>query len=310
MTVYTKDSSVAIILLNWNGFEFTKSCIDSLLQTINRDYEIILVDNGSEDDSLQHLMHLYPDLHFLKSPTNLGFTGGNNLGMHYALKKGFEYILLLNNDTVVERDFLSPLVERLKNCTACAAVQPLIYFMHDREKTWNAGGRYLKWLAISKTLYTIPDNTGAYPTDWITGCAFMVKSSVIEQIGVLDDLYFAYFEDVDWSLRMKKAGYLLEIVPTSRIYHEAGASSKSKSGGNEGFLNPRVHYLNVRNQLFQIRKYATFPYGMIAWPFHIGKIGLYALYFIGRGRWKKLSAIGRGFRDGIKKNKLGGDRKE
>jgi GT2 family glycosyltransferase len=310
LTVYTKDSSVAIILLNWNGFEFTKDCIDSLFRSTERDFEIILVDNGSEDGSLQQLMHLYPDLHFLKSPNNLGFTGGNNLGMEYAQDNGFEYILLLNNDTVVERDFLSPLVERLKNCTACAAVQPLIYYMHDREKTWSAGGRYYKWLAISKTRYTIPDKIQFYSTDWITGCAFMVKSSVIKEVGVLDDLYFAYFEDVDWSLRMKKAGYTLEIVPTSRIYHEAGASSKSKTAGSEGFLDPRVHYLNVRNQLFQLRKYAYFPYGLIAWPYHLGKIGLYALYFIGRGRWKKLKAIGLGLRDGINEKKLGGGSKK
>lgn len=310
MTVYTKDSSVAIILLNWNGFEFTKACIDSLFQTIDRNFEIILVDNGSEDSSLQNLMRLYPDLHFLKSPTNLGFTGGNNLGIIYAKERGFEYILLLNNDTVVERDFLGPLVERLKNCTACAAVQPLIYYMHDREKPWNAGGRYQNWLAKSKTLYTVADKTHAYPADWISGCAFMVKSSVIQQIGVLDNLYFAYFEDVDWSLRMKKAGYILEIVPTSRIYHEAGASSKSKTVGSEGFLNPQVHYLNVRNQLFQIRKYATFPFGMIAWPYHLCKIGLYAIYFMVRGRWEKLRAIRQGFRDGIKENNLGGGVKQ
>lgn len=306
MTDYTTGSSVAIILLNWNGFEFTRSCIESLLQINYRNFEIILVDNGSEDGSLGQLMDLYPDIHFLTSQLNLGFTGGNNLGMSHARKMGYEYMLLLNNDTLVDKDFLYPLVERLGNSPACAAVQPLIYYLNDREKIWSAGGRYLEWLAKSKTLYTPSDAVNAYSTDWITGCAFMVKSSIVEQIGVLDDLYFAYFEDVDWSLRMRKAGYQLEIVPESRIYHEAGASSKSKTPGREGHLNPRVHYLNVRNQVFQLRKYAFFPYAMLAWPYQLGKIGLYALYFVVRGRWGKLKAIGQGLKDGIKENKLVG----
>lgn len=309
MTVYTKDSSVAIILLNWNGFEFTKACIESLLQVKYRDFKIILVDNGSVDGSLHKLSGLFPDVLFLESKENLGFTGGNNLGMNYALEKGFDYILLLNNDTVVDKGFLSPLVERLKNSPNCAAVQPLIYFLHDRGKLWNAGGRYLKWLAKSETLYNRFDSVQPYSTDWITGCAIMVKSSLIQQIGLLDNTYFAYFEDVDWSLRMRKSGYELEVVPSSKIYHEAGASSKSKTTGREGFLDPRVHYLNVRNQLFQLRKYASFPYGILAWPFNMGKISLYAVYFIIRGRWSKLHAIHKGLVDGLKKNILAGDRK-
>lgn len=112
---------------------------------------------------------------FITSSVNLGFTGGNNLGIDYALKNGFQFILLLNNDTLVEKEFLGPLVRHLLVSPSCAAVQPLIYFVHDRKKLWNAGGNYRKWLGQSETSYVINDKDQAYPTDWITGCAILLK---------------------------------------------------------------------------------------------------------------------------------------
>lgn len=132
-------------------------------------------------------------------------------------------------------------------------------------------------------------------------CNF-TKTSAIEKIGLLDDTYFAYHEDVDWSLRMKKAGMNLAVVPQSRIYHVAGASSKSKKSGKEGFLDPKVHYLNVRNQFFQLRKYASFPYALTAWPYHTTKIVGYMGYFIIKGRWGKLNAIIKGVKEGVLKD--------
>lgn len=296
---FTPGSSVAIILLNWNAFAYTKACIDSLLEVKYSDFKIILVDNGSEDGSLQKLTDLFPMVTILPAKENLGFAGGNNLGINFALENNFRYVLLLNNDTLVKPDFLAPMVHVLEHGHDCAAVQPLIYFLHDQGKLWNAGGKYFKWLARSKTLYAIPDSNHPYSTDWITGCAFLVKTEVIKEIGPLNEAYFAYFEDVDWSLRMRMAGFSLKVVPSSIIYHEAGASSKSIKEGKEGFLNPKVHYLNVRNQILQLRKYASFPYGIIAWPYNFFKIFLIGVYFLGRGRWGKLRAVCSGVKDGL-----------
>src|SRR5690606_11669195 len=114
--------------------------------------------------------------------------------------------------------------------------------------------------------------------------------------------YFAYYEDVDWSLRMRNAGLDLAVVPKSRIYHVAGASSTSKESGKEGFLEPKVHYLNVRNQLFQLRKYARFSYSLSAWPYHLAKIFGYLGYFLIKRRWGKFGAIIQGAKDGIVKD--------
>lgn len=299
------DSSLAIILLNWNGYEFTRACLESLQLLDYPDFEIIVVDNGSTDGSVGKLETLFKGIIFLTSSENLGFTGGNNLGIRYALKHGFQNVLLLNNDTIVEKNFVKPLIRHLQATPSCAAVQPLIYYLHDQQGIWNAGGRYKKWLGKSETSYVIRDPENPYPTDWITGCAFMIKSSVIKKVGLLDTAYFAYYEDVDWSLRIKAAGMELAVVPQSVIYHEAGASSKSKVAGKEGFLDAKVHFLNVRNQLFQLRKHVVFPYGCVAWPYTFVKIAGYAAYFVIRQRWGKLNAIGRGIKEGLKnKNEL------
>lgn len=297
-----KDSSVAIILLNWNGFDFTKACIESLRKISYPNFQVILVDNGSTDDSIKRLTELFPEVIFLTSAVNLGFTGGNNLGIRHALRNDFEFILLLNNDTLVEEDFLEPMVGHLLATPSCAAVQPLIYFVYDKEKLWNAGGNYWKWWGNSETSYVIQDVDQPYSTDWITGCAILLKTSAIEEVGLLDDAYFAYYEDVDWSLRLRKTGMTLAVVPKSKIYHVAGASSTSKTRGKEGFLDPRVHYLNVRNQLFQLRKYALFPYALTAWPYNAAKIAAFMGYFLIKGRWEKLKATIKGVREGVFKD--------
>ena len=294
-----KDSSVAIILLNWNGFDYTKACIESLRKITYPHWQAILVDNGSTDGSLERLKVLFPEIIFLTSSVNLGFTGGNNLGISYALEQGYPYILLLNNDTLVDAAFLEPLVEHLADSLTVAAV---IYYVHNRNKLWNAGGNYRKWLGESQTSYHVKDAVRPYVTDWITGCAILLKASTVHQIGMFDRAYFAYHEDVDWSLRMRKVNMDLAVVPQSKIYHVAGASSTSKENGKEGALDPKVHYLNVRNQLFQLRKYAKFPYSLSAWPYHLAKIFGYIGYFVVKRRWGKLRVVIKGMRDGMVKD--------
>lgn len=301
MTLSIRESSVAIILLNWNGFDYTKACIESLNEIDYPYWQVILVDNGSTDGSLDKLKATFPSLVYLSASENLGFTGGNNLGISYALQSGYSYILLLNNDTLVDRGFLGPMVKYLADTPSCAAVQPIIYYVHDKAKLWNAGGHYQKWLVHSQTLYQINRYEQPYPTDWITGCAILVRAAVIREVGLLDDKYFAYHEDVDWSLRIRKAKWQLAVVPQSKIYHVAGAASTNRKRGKEGFLDPKVHYLNIRNQFFQLRKYGAFPYALTAWPYHLAKLLMYSVYFVIKGRCGKLKAVFRGARDGMAK---------
>ncbi|MEX2511823.1 MAG: glycosyltransferase family 2 protein [Cyclobacteriaceae bacterium] len=291
--------SVAIVILNWNGWEYTRACLESLLNSGFPPSQVIIVDNHSEDGSFDYIKETFPDIQLIRNHANLGFAGGNNVGIRKALEEGYRYIMLLNNDTELNPDFLTYLVEEMEISENVAAIQPLIYFLRKKDKLWNAGGRFRPWLAYSQTCYKIKNNKIAYPTDWITGCAILVRAKVIKEVGLLDEQYFAYFEDVDWSLRMKKRGYALKVHPLSVIFHEAGASSKSKNEEKEGFLDPKVHYLNARNQVFQLRKHARFPLGIVAWPAQLIRFGIFACYFLVRGRKNKLKAVIRGWKEGF-----------
>ncbi|GAB3656133.1 hypothetical protein GCM10028791_27740 [Echinicola sediminis] len=261
-----------------------------------------MVDNASEDGSLDKLKQEFKHPVFIANDQNLGFTGGNNVGMRYALQEGFEYIMLLNNDTEVAPDFLVHLLNTFEQSPTIGAVQPLMYYMHDKAKVWNAGGKWKKWRGDSLAIKHKMDGELSYFTDWITGCCMLVRAEVIKKVGLLNDHYFAYFEDVDWSLRMKSIGYQLAVVPSSVIYHEAGASSKSTNKGKEGTISPNVHYLATRNQLFQLRNHVHMPYAVSAWLYQLGKFMLYSFYFLVRNRREKLAALLRGVVDGVRLN--------
>jgi GT2 family glycosyltransferase len=301
---------LAIILVNWNSYELTNDTLQSLYQTSFQDYDIICVDNASTDESLNQLRTNHNNVIILTCDQNTGFTGGNNKGMQYAIQQGYVYTLLLNNDVAVESDFLEPLVGALDANKNMGAVQPLIYFHHDRTLIWNAGSSFNQWLGITKTIgYNKKDAQHTYRNqnqgcvskiDWITGCAFMVKTEVLKKVGLLYDPFFIYYEDVDLSFRIKNAGYDLGYAPASVIYHIAGMSHKSTKKTAEGYVSPKVHYLNARNHIWLLKKYTSALHA----PTVILYQSLYYLsvtaYFILRGRWQKIKALYKGIGEGIK----------
>ena len=301
---------LAIILVNWNSYELTNDTLQSLYQTSYQDYDIICVDNASTDESLNQLRTNHNNIIILTCDQNTGFTGGNNKGMQYAIQYGYTYTLLLNNDVAVESDFLGPLVGALDDNKNMGAVQPLIYFHHDRTLIWNAGSSFNQWLGITKTIgYNKKDAQHTYRNqnqgfaskiDWITGCAFMVRTEVLIKVGLLYDPFFIYYEDVDLSFRIKNAGYDLGYVPASVIYHIAGMSHKSTKKTAEGYVSPKVHYLNARNHIWLLKKYTNLLHA----PTVIVYQSLYYLsvtaYFILRGRWQKIKALYKGISEGLK----------
>jgi len=312
---------LAIILVNWNSYALTDDTLQSLYKTSYKEYDIICVDNASTDDSLSQLRKNHAGIIILTCDQNTGFTGGNNKGMQYALDHGYAYTLLLNNDVAVESDFLEPLVQALDANENLGAVQPLIYFHHDRTLIWNAGSRYNKWLGVTKTIgynKKDKDQKERYRTDqnqnqgdtkdiqpiqniaWITGCAFMVKTDVLKKVGLLYEPFFIYYEDVDLSFRIKNAGYDLGYTPASVIYHIAGMSHKSTKKTAEGYISPKVHYLNARNHIWLLKKYTNLLHA----PTVILYQSIYYLsvtgYFIIRGRWQKIKALYKGIGEGLK----------
>lgn len=292
--------SVALVVVNWNTYGYTKSCIEQAAKLNYPNFEVLLVDNGSTDGSGERLHAEFPHITYLPNERNLGFTGGNNRGIDVALERGFTYVFLLNNDTYFDVGFLDPLVAHLEQYPLTGAVQPLIYESNGAKGVWHAGGLFNRFTGKTTSIKRSVDLNAPYPSEWLTGCAFLVRSSVIRQVGALRDAYFAYFEDVDWSFRIRHAGYTLAIVPESVLHHEVSASTKAKTKQKEGFLSPAAHYLNVRNQFLLLK---SAPKGLvkeIAWPYQLVK-GLAVLsYFVLRLRLKKLRAAADGLRDGLR----------
>ncbi len=248
-------------------------------------------------------MSKFPNIYLIKNKRNLGFTGANNIGIKKALKEKFHYIMLLNNDTLVNKDFIEPLLNSFDGDTA--AVQPLIMNYPDVNKIWNYGGKINKFFGTAITshksqLLNKEITLIEKKTDWISGCCFVIKSSVINKVGLLDDKFFVYFEDVDWSIRLAHFNFTLKIIPESIIYHHESASWKSKNKTKEGYISPKTHYLSIRNHLYLIRKHNDYFNFIGSTIYQIFKISSYSIYFIMRFRFNKLRMVFKGFIDSFK----------
>jgi len=298
-----KSSNIAVILVNWNQYELTRSCIISILNCSFQDFEIFLVDNASEDNSLEKLKQEFSDITFIQNKKNLGFTGANNIAIKEAIRRKFEYIMLLNNDTEVKFNFFEPLLLSLKNDTKLVAVQPLILNFHDKNTVWNFGGKFNNFFGYVTTMNKGINKSKLLEnknTEWISGCCFLFKSEIIDKIGYLDDYFFVYYEDADFSLRIKEAGYEIGLQKNSEIYHHEGASWKLKKLNKEGKLSPYTRYLTIRNHIYFIQKHQIKFNFLGKWIYQFFKIFSFSFYFIVRMRFQKLSMVFKGFKDGLK----------
>lgn len=297
--------SVAIIIVNWNSYGDTSQCLESLKSLDYPNSQTIVVDNGSEDGSGEKLKTEYPNVIFLKNLENLGFTGGNNTGIQYALENGSDYLMLLNNDTVITDSFLKPLVDLLEQHERIGAVQPKIMFNQDRSIIWNAGGKFNPFITKTTTIGENEVDQGQFDepkeTDWITGCCFLVRSRVINDIGLLDQRFFIYHEDVDWSLKIRNRGLKMFYEPKSVIFHETGMSDKNHGSHNEGNVSPFSHYMGVKNHLFLVRRYAKGINLIGSWSYQLIKLSGYLVYFALRGRYMKFKFVLKGISDGLTK---------
>ena len=295
---------IAIIIINWNTYQLTFNCLKSLEACNYKNKTIFFVDNGSNDGSGDKIALEFPEINYIKNEKNEGFTGANNKALNIILKQSFDYVLLLNNDTEVEPDFLSLLAASMESDKNLAATQPLILDFPNKNTIWNAGGSFNTFFGLSKTRYKgliyKPKLKIDTFTEWISGCCILVNIGVVKEVGLLDNRFFAYFEDVDWSIRMTNQGYKLGVVPKSIIYHHTSGSTKKNNTSNEGNLSPYAHYLNVRNHIYLIKKHTSFFNNIGSWIYQFLKITSYSIYFILRGRFGKFKMVWRGVLDGIK----------
>ena len=294
--------SIAVILVNWKKYNLTSKCIYSLNKSNYKNFKIILVDNEYSEKSLIELKNKYKELIVFKEKNNLGFAGGNNIGIRYALENDYDYIMLLNNDTEVKENFILPLVERIEKDHFLGAVQPLILNFSNKSIIWNAGGKLNKFLGLTSTRLNNNKLNSSIVfddyTDWISGCCILIKSEILTKVGLLDEKFFNYYEDVDWSLRMKNLGYDLGFVKESIIYHHGSSSSKNKKNTG-GLISSKIHYFNIRNHILLLKKHNNlFNFFGIVF-FQIIKITSYIFYFLIRFRFNKLTMVLKGLKHGL-----------
>ena len=294
--------SIAVILVNWKKYNLTSKCIDSLNKSNYKNFKIILVDNEYSEKSLIDLRNKHKELIVFKEKNNLGFAGGNNIGIRYALENDYDYIMLLNNDTEVKENFILPLVERIERDHSLGAVQPLILNFSNKSIIWNAGGKLNKFLGLTSTRLNNNKLNSSIVfndfTDWISGCGILIKSEIVKKIGLLDEKFFTYYEDVDWSLRMKSLGYDLGFVKESIIYHHGSSSSKNKKT-KEGVISSKIHYFNIRNHILLLKKHKNlFNFFGIVF-FQIIKTTSYIFYFLIKFRFNKLTMVLKGLKHGL-----------
>ncbi|MBU2592178.1 glycosyltransferase family 2 protein [Patescibacteria group bacterium] len=217
---------VSIIVLNWNGWKDTIECLNSLKKIAYPNYEVIVIDNGSTDGSVERLKAKSLKLKAVFNNKNLGFAEGNNIAIRRVLKENkSDFVLLLNNDTVVEKNFLTKLVKTTQKEERIGIVGPKIYYFDKRNVIQSAGSK------INLYLGKFPQIKSKKTTevDFVTGACLLIKTEVIKKIGLLDKKFFLIFEDMDWCVRAKKASYLILYVPGSIIWHKTGRSFKKEN---------------------------------------------------------------------------------
>ncbi len=244
---------VSVIVLHWNREHDTRECLESLLSCSYQNLEIVLVDNGSANTSGEQLHREFPSVVFLRNETNLGFSGGNNVAIQHSLQRGARYVVLLNNDTIVDPNFITPLVELAESTPTIATIGCKIYFHDQRTTFWYAGGVFRTGTGVARHRGMHEADTGRYErieeTDFVTGCMMFLRREALEQVGLLESSFFAYFEDADWCLRARRAGWRIVFNPHSKIWHKVSASTTIDS--------PFYLYLTMRNKILMIRRHSS-----------------------------------------------------
>lgn len=256
-----ENSLVAIILVNFNASLDTIECIKSIKKNNYRNISIIVVDNDSVYTEKEILYSIEDEVEVIYSDTNLGFAGGNNLGIQKAISLNADYVLLLNNDTVIEKDSISKLLDVAESDKSVGIVGGKILFYDDKNSIWYNGG------SINKNRGNVThhdnckvdfkDGNAIKKCTFITGCFQLIRTEVIKKVGFLSEEYFLYFEDVDYCQRVLNSGWKLIVNSDSRIYHKV---SKSTVENSDNYL-----YYFSRNRLMFIKNNISFPNKIVAY---------------------------------------------
>lgn len=285
--------SVAVVVLNWNGKEDTLACLESLAATEPSPDTVIVVDNGSQDGSVAEIRRAYPEATVLETGTNLGYAGGNNVGIRHALDGGAEYVWVLNNDTVVDRGALSGLLARMRDATDVGLCGSTLLY-HDGPGTVQAygGGRYDPWTSRMTLVGNgreygerIDPSTVEADLAFISGASVFVRRAFLESVGPMCEDYFLYYEELDWAWRGRPT-FRLGFAPGSVVWHKEGASAGTHRDPRR--RSELADCFGVRSRFLFARKFHrhTLPLLYLTLP-------VLALNRIVRGQWRRLPRLAR-----------------
>lgn len=286
---------ISLIILNWNGKEVLEPCLESIEKVDYSNYEVIVVDNGSTDDSQKMVKDNFSYVHLIENEKNEGVPEGQNIGIKYALEHETDYIFILNNDLTLDKNILKALLKVIECDDGIGVVGPIVFWADEPEKIQSAGGM-VNWkngltyhLEVGETDKELPI---VKEVDYF-GLVF-VSSSVLKEVGLYNSKYFAYYEDTDFCTRVKKAGYKIVSVSNAKVWHKGSYTTKKISGffeyhmARNGFWFMKQHATK--------RQYLTFLINFFGFRFWF-KSGVHLIYY--RNINGFISFL-RGVKDGLK----------
>lgn len=239
---------IGIVMVNYNGENFQGDCLRTIFESSYKDFEVIIVDSGSKDNSITYVKENYPQVIIVENKENIGVAAGNNIGIKLSIERGNEYTLLLNNDTEIASDMLEILI---KNATKDKVVVPKMYYYDKPNSIWCAGGRFA-WIKCGTCHYGVnEEDRGQYDQnkiiEYAPTCCMLIHNSIFDKIGLFDEATFMYFDDTDFCVRMLEYGIKMEYIFNAKLWHKVSSSS----GGD--FSKVQVYYVN-RNRLYFMKK--------------------------------------------------------
>lgn len=290
--------TVWAVVINWNRPEDTVRCVESLKTNSYRALSILVVDNGSDLGKYEELRRTLVGAEIVRSDINVGFGMGCNLGIQHALDRGAAYVLLLNNDTIVDVFMIEALVEAMSGDPCIGMAGPIIYYSDEPQAVWFAGYRIKGELyVVRRGLHLKRPFEAVEDVDFVSGCGMVVRREVIEDVGVFSPEYFMYYEDLDLCLRVKKAGWRIVCATGAMMWHAVSASS----GGSE---SPMKEYHQVRSSLIFYRRHTHGVMFAVNVALRLVRAGYGTLAYLLRKGWNGhlASRYLQGIREGVREN--------
>lgn len=243
------DGKIGIVMVNYNGEKFQNDCVESVYASTYKKFDIIVIDNNSSDNSVSLLRQKFPDVIILDFKENHGVAKGNNIGIKYCIDRNYEYVLLLNNDTVLDSQMLELMISKADKKTISV---PKIYYYEPDNELWFAGG-YINWnRATAPHIGKNEVDQGQYDSEknieYSPTCCFLIHRDIFEVVGLMDEKYFMYYDDVDFCARVIKNNFSIKYVPKAQLWHKVSSSS----GGEDSLTS--IYYC-TRNRLYFIDKF-------------------------------------------------------